>query len=164
MKNKIITIFLIIFFTITVLNLNEVLGVGIVSQCWTAHVDGDTKPDLVFRMFVSPHNETVESYYNKNSTDYVEGGAWKYKYNGKEYTSKWVNLTNGEHEMTGGWAYQTIGFAFHTEQMGDYSKKNNEYYIGYRTDNNKTKINNEIEPLRESIEASVATHATPRYI
>ena len=88
MKNKIIAVFLVIFFSVIFLNLNEVFGVGLVSQCWKYDVDNDGKNDLVYRVFTTPHPNTVEENIENTSTNSVGGGKWTYTYKGKTYTSK----------------------------------------------------------------------------
>lgn len=67
MKNKIITLLLIIFFSVSILNLNEVFGVGLISQCWKYDVNGDGKQDMVYRVFLTPSGRLTKDYINDQS-------------------------------------------------------------------------------------------------
>ena len=158
MKNKIITAFLSIFFIVIVLNLNNVFGIGVIGQSWKKVSNGEY--NLIFRLFTSPHDSTVESYHKKSSTDYVENGAWKYVGpDGKKYTSKWISATNTGYSLPEWYTFKTIGFAFHTEQLGDYSSKSDPY-IGY---NSSTKtIGSAISSIKEAYANSTAKYTTPK--
>ena len=46
MKNKIISVFIAIFFSVIFFNINEVFGIGIISQCWKYDVNGDGKVNV----------------------------------------------------------------------------------------------------------------------
>ena len=131
MKNKIITLLLIIFFSVTILNLNEVFGVGLVSQCWKYDVNGDGKQDLVYRVFTTPTQELVESFTkNKKATELISG--WTFKYNGKNYNAKWKYLLDSTQATTSRSTFLTVKYAFHKEPLSDYSTSGN---IGYASSN-----------------------------
>lgn len=92
MKLKHKTIILLLFISIcAIFCLNEVNAVGRVSYAWKIVNDG--APALVYRTFVTPHDDTVKVYTTATSSNLVkeEGKQWTYiTSNKREAASKWV--------------------------------------------------------------------------
>lgn len=157
MKNKIITILLVIFFSVAILNLNEVFGVGLVSQCWKYDVDGDTKPDLVYRVFLTPSDALTKEYRDdKTNVETIDGG-WTYTYNGTRYASKWRYLLDSTQANVSPGRYLTVKYAFHTVPLGDYSTAGD---FGYSSSN--VKITDRIPSIAECVAAATAVKTKPK--
>lgn len=161
MNKKILTTFIIIFFAFVVFNLNEVFGVGIVSQAWTQDVNGDGKQDLIFREYTTPHTSTTNDYHNTTKTEWVEGGKWQYKrpVDGLMYTSGWVDTSNSGISMPSVATFRTIGYAFHSKAMGDYSTKDSKY-IGYNLPDNA--LGKWIDTISSAYTNSSVINCTPK--
>lgn len=158
MHKKILTILLLIICSVAILNINKVFGVDIISQCWNYHLDNDDKGELIFRLFTTPHSTTKENYHYTNSSDYIDGGKWHYTFDGNSYTSKWIYALNSSINFNTAYAFLTIGFAFHTEKMGDYSIKGDNYMGYYQS---KVLLSDEMFNLKEAIEGATSSYTTP---
>ncbi len=157
MRKKILSTFLIIFFTVIIFNINSVFGVGIVSQCWVNDVDGDGKQDLIFRTYTGPHISTVRNYHNTNASELVEGGIWNYKYSGTTAKAKWIyTYASKGAEKAAIDTFKTIGFAFHTEPMSNYPAGDK---IGYT--HNTSPLAYQMSTMAEAINNAATIKATP---
>lgn len=154
MQKKILTTFLIVFFTIVIFNINNVLGVGLVSQCWVNDVDNDGKQDLLFRTFVGP--ESTDAYHAKTSNELVveDGITWTYQYNGKNYSSKWVYNKLDASDFEKPWinTFNSRGLFFHTKPMSSYTSNTNGTLWGYTSTN--VNITEQLDSVENIIDSS----------
>lgn len=155
MKNKILTIFLVIFFAVTILNVNEVFGVGLVSHAWKRYGD-DNKLMLIFRTFTGPHDTSIAKYHNTNSTDYVQEGnqEWTYEYKGVKYPAKWIYYEGQGIEKPQTNTFKPLTVAFHTEPLTEYipyATNLNGGNIGY-TEATGLKMTNEIASISDIVD------------
>ena len=162
MHKKILTTFLILFFTVIIFNINSVFGVGIVSQCWVNDVDGDGKQDLIFRTYTGPHSSEIRKYYNTASNELVENGKWNYVYNGNTKRAKWIYVTEKGTSLPETYTFKTIGFAFHTEPMSNYpegSKSSSK--MGYTSISEKYTLTESIGSVQGAIDNAKSIYSTP---
>ena len=134
MKNKIVTIFLIIFFVVITFCTNSVFGVEGVSQGWIITESGQRA--LVFRTFTGPHASLEKRYYdalNANQGVGNVGGGATWTYGGKNITSKWVYDNDTGMITPATTTFGTMGLAFHTQKICSYPSQtaNNGVNVGY---------------------------------
>lgn len=149
MQKKILVTFLIIFFTVIIFNINSIFAVGMVSQSWVD--DSSGKSVLLYRTYTSPHPDTVTEY-NKTTAD-----AWE-EYNGQKF--KWIYLDYNGIDVPDAYKFRTIGLAFHTEQIGDYSSGSSIGY-NYLDPKNPKVIDYRLSTIADAVKYSEAKYTTP---
>ena len=133
MKLKHKVLIFILLSIVIILSTSNVFAKGYVYYAWTW--DNNGKIELVFRTFVTPYYSLVTKYNNlianKKSDGKVDKGQYTYTYNGKKYTSRWIDQSSEKGtDMPSSSTYGTMGFVFHTKPLSSYSGNNNGSY-GY---------------------------------
>ena len=123
--SKILTLFIAIFSVLVLAGTNSVFAIADHHYSWRKDVNGDGKPDLVFRKYTTATPEQIEKYVKEKASSYVtsEDGStiYGFTYDSVVYPSKWVEPdSNGVHKPNAK-EFQTIGYSFHTAQQGAYT-------------------------------------------
>ncbi len=122
--SKILLLFIAIFSILVLAGTNSVFAIADHHYSWRKDVNGDGKPDLVFRKYTTATPKQIEEYVKEKASSYVtsEDGSTIYGFTYKSvvYPSKWVEPdSNGVHKPSTK-EFQTIGYSFHTAQQGVY--------------------------------------------
>ena len=122
-KYKILVICVAIFLFAFLFNTTNVLAYKNTYTAWRYDVDGDGKPDLLFRRAtVITDNSVIEEYINERSNHYIyidEETDTKYQYTYKdgentyEYSSKWVYVEPKGIYKPQETEFSTVGYTFH---------------------------------------------------
>ncbi|MBR6613822.1 MAG: hypothetical protein IKK84_03550 [Clostridia bacterium] len=122
--SKILSLFIAIFSILVLAGTNSVFAIADHHYSWRKDVNGDGKPDLVFRKYTTATPKQIEEYVKEKASSYVtsEDGSTIYGFTYKSvvYPSKWVEPdSNGIHKPSAK-EFQTIGYSFHAAQQGVY--------------------------------------------
>lgn len=150
-------ILLVLFISITtILNIGKVFGVGILNYSWIIE-EGNTRK-LLFREFTSPHASTVESYDPDKYGTGTPIGTFNFNgsYDGKSVkrsgNSRWIYSSGSYARSATAATFKTVGFAFHTKQIGSYNKSGSGY--GYAVTGEGRGIDASVENLNATINAA----------
>ncbi len=123
--SKILFLFIAIFSILFLAGTNEVFAFANHHIAWRKDVNGDEKPDLLFRRYRTATPEEVKEYLKEPATGYLlledGSGYYAYSYESVIYPSKWVEPDANGVRKPSAKEYTTIGFSFHKAQEGTYA-------------------------------------------
>ena len=154
--SKIFLLFITIFSILVLVGGNDVFAFANQYIAWRKDVDGDGKPDLLFRRYTTATQQQLEKYYKAKGTEYLmadNGDYVAYTYKGMVLPAKWVYPETAGIFKPSPKEFVTIGYSFHKEQEGDYYEaiegNTTAAMIAYDSERNVTPITNSIENVLE---------------
>ncbi len=150
--SKIFLLFITIFSVLVLVGGNDVFAFANQYIAWRKDVNGDGKPDLLFRRYTTATQQQLEKYYKAKGTEYLmsdDGDYIAYTYKGMVLPSKWVHPETAGIYKPSPKEFVTIGYSFHKEQEGEYSTaiegNTTAAMIAYDDERNVTPITNSID-------------------